>query len=158
MAIEMRRLKAADEIAWRELWRGYQAFYRISLSEEVASLTFGRILDPGEPIIGLVALEDARVVGFAHAIVMRSTWAVAPSVYLSDLFVAAGAKRSGAGRGLIEAVYAEADAIRAGQVWWLTHETNGRARALYDKLAHRSGHIQYVRFPKGPQPGGENDP
>jgi GNAT superfamily N-acetyltransferase len=158
MAIEIRRLEAADETAWRELWRGYQVFYRTSVPENVSSLTFQRILDPLEPVIGLLAVDVARPIGFAHAIVMLSTWSATRSVYLSDLFVATGAKRSGAGRALIEAVYAEADAIGAGQIWWLTHETNARARALYDKVGHRTGHIHYARYLKGPQPGGENDP
>jgi hypothetical protein len=28
-------------------------------------------------------------------------------------------------------------------VWWLTHETNEAARALYERIAKRSGFIQY---------------
>lgn len=158
MTIATRRLEAADEAAWRVLWHGYQAFYRASIVDDVTSLTFQRIVDPREPIIGLAAVQGARLVGFAHAILTLSTWSREPTVYLSDLFVATGAKRLGAGRRLIEAVYAEADSVGAGQVWWLTHASNARARCLYDNLAHRSGHIHYARYLKGPQPGGENDP
>ena len=109
-------------------------------------------------IIGFVADHDANLLGFAHAIVSRSTWSAAPTLYLADLFVATGAKRSGIGAQLINAVYAEADAIGASQVWWLTHEANARARGHYDKVAHRSGHVHYARYARGPRPGGENDP
>ena len=31
----------------------------------------------------------------------------------------------------------------ARAVYWLTHETNTTARALYDKLANNAGFIQY---------------
>ena len=154
----IRRLQAGDERGWRELWGGYQAFYRAAIPAEVTALTFGRLLDHGGPFIGLVAEDGARLQGLAHAVVTWSTWSASPSVYLNDLFVAAGAKRSGVGRKLVEAVYAEADRLGASQTWWLTHETNSRACVLYDKIAHRTGHIHYARDRKGPRPGGENDP
>jgi hypothetical protein len=35
---------------------------------------------------------------------------------------------------------AEAGATR---VYWMTHESNARARSLYDKIATRSGFIHY---------------
>ncbi|WP_410704852.1 GNAT family N-acetyltransferase [Chryseobacterium sp. SIMBA_029] len=31
----------------------------------------------------------------------------------------------------------------AGRLYWMTHETNERARRLYDHIAERSGFIQY---------------
>jgi ribosomal protein S18 acetylase RimI-like enzyme len=42
----------------------------------------------------------------------------------------------------------EERARRAGasRVYWLTHESNAAARALYDKLAERSGFIQYRKL------------
>jgi len=42
-------------------------------------------------------------------------------------------------------VYDRAQAEGASRVYWLTHETNTSAQALYDKLAARSGFIQYRR-------------
>jgi GNAT superfamily N-acetyltransferase len=46
-------------------------------------------------------------------------------------------------RALIEAVYGKAKTAGASRVYWLTHETNKTAQALYDKVAARSGFIQY---------------
>jgi hypothetical protein len=46
---------------------------------------------------------------------------------------------------LIEAVYACADELGAERVYWLTHETNTTARQLYDRVATRTGFIQYRR-------------
>jgi GNAT superfamily N-acetyltransferase len=47
------------------------------------------------------------------------------------------------GRALIEAVYAAASAAGSSRVYWQTHETNGVARTLYDKVAAYSGFIVY---------------
>jgi len=33
----------------------------------------------------------------------------------------------------------------ASRVYWLTHESNATARALYDKLAENLGFIQYCK-------------
>jgi len=52
-------------------------------------------------------------------------------------------RKLGLGRALIEAVEQEARAAGASRVYWLTHESNAVARALYDKLAESPGFIQY---------------
>jgi ribosomal protein S18 acetylase RimI-like enzyme len=52
-------------------------------------------------------------------------------------------RNRGIGRALIEAVYAEATARGASRVYWLTHETNATGIALYEKLATRTGFIQF---------------
>jgi GNAT superfamily N-acetyltransferase len=74
-----------------------------------------------------------------------ATWATTDYCYLEDLFTAPAARGKGVGRALIEAVYARADQLQCARVYWLTHETNTTARALYDKLARHAGFIQYRR-------------
>jgi GNAT superfamily N-acetyltransferase len=69
-----------------------------------------------------------------------------PYCYLQDLFTAEGARGRGVGRALIEAVCDAARDAGASRVHWLTHETNTDARALYDRVAERSGFIQYRRL------------
>jgi GNAT superfamily N-acetyltransferase len=49
----------------------------------------------------------------------------------------------GVGRALIEHVYAEAHRAKSPRVYWLTHQTNADAMLLYDRIADRSGFIQY---------------
>ena len=53
---------------------------------------------------------------------------------------------SGAGRALIAAVESEARKAGASRLHWLTKEDNHSARALYDKMADRSGFIQYRKL------------
>ena len=56
---------------------------------------------------------------------------------------AAAERGQGIGRALIEAVYAHAKKAGSERVYWMTHESNAQARTLYDKIADRSGFIQY---------------
>jgi hypothetical protein len=44
---------------------------------------------------------------------------------------------------LIEHVYDAARRADCSRVYWLTHETNKDAMILYDRIADRSGFIQY---------------
>ena len=145
MSISVRQLEAGDKSAWQPLWSGYQDFYRVSLSPEVTEATWRRILDPSEPVLGLGAIVDSRLTGFAHCLFHRSTWMVADTCYLQDLYVEPQSRGKGVARRLIEAVYAHADAACAGQVYWLTHHTNTAARLLYDRVATNAGFIVYER-------------
>ncbi|PCE33169.1 GNAT family N-acetyltransferase [Burkholderia ubonensis] len=142
--IAIRPLAAADEAAWRPLWRAYQQFYGTALSDAVFATTWARLMDPAEPMFVLGAFDDAGVlVGIVHALFHRSCWTEGPYCYLQDLYTAADARGRGAGGALIEAVYARAREAGASRVYWLTRETNTTARALYDRLANNAGFIQY---------------
>jgi GNAT superfamily N-acetyltransferase len=132
-----------DRDAWEPLWQGYQTFYKVSLDPAVTELTWRRFHDPYEPVHALGAALDGRLVGIAHYIFHRSTWVTSSYCYLNDLFTAPEARGQGAGRALIEAVYAAAHEAGASRVYWLTHETNAEAMALYNKVADRSGFVQY---------------
>ena len=141
----IRPLAAADKTAWLKLWAGYLEFYKTSLAPDVTEAAFARLTGGDDAMFGLVAEQDGRIVGIAHGILHRSTWAKGKYLYLNDLFVAPDVRGSGAGRALIEAVYARADAIGAERVYWLTHETNATARRLYDTLAFTDGFLEYRR-------------
>jgi len=141
--IHIRPLSPEDRQAWEPLWQGYLTFYKSTLPAEVTDTTWRRLNDPAEPMHGLAAILDGRMVGIVHSIYHRSTWTTGNYCYLQDLFTAEEARGRGVGRALIEAVYAQAQAAGASRVYWLTHETNTAAQALYDKVASRSGFIQY---------------
>jgi len=144
--IAVRPLARADRAQWESLWRGYLAFYESSVPDEVTGLTFQRFFDAAEPMHALVAEHGGEIVGIVHYIFHRSTWTKGPYCYLQDLFTAQHARGGGVGRKLIEAVYERAKAAGGSRVYWLTQEDNATARALYDKLAERSGFIQYRKI------------
>jgi GNAT superfamily N-acetyltransferase len=144
--IEIRPLRPDERDAWEPLWQGYLTFYESSLAPEVTAETWRRLHDPSEPMHVLGAFLGGRLVGIVHYLFHRTTWAIGDYCYLQDLFTGPEARGKGAGRGLIEAVVERAKAAGASRVYWLTHETNATARALYDQVADRSGFIQYRRI------------
>ena len=148
-SVIVRPVEKTDLAAWRPLWDGYNAFYgragETALPEEVTRTTWQRFFDPGEPGFALVADDNDSLLGLVHYLFHRSTSRIAPTCYLQDLFTAEQARGKGAGRALIEAV-CEARKAGAGRVYWLTHESNATARALYDKVADRPGFIQYRKM------------
>ena len=128
---------------WVPLWRGYQAFYKTDIPPSVSDVTWSRLLDPAEPMGGAMAWQGDQAIGLVHHIQHRSCWTVGDYCYLQDLFVAETARGTGAGRKLIQYVYDHAKAQGCSRVYWLTHETNIEAMKLYDRIAARSGFIQY---------------
>ncbi len=144
--VEIRKLSAADHDAWLPLWRGYQAFYKVDIAPSVSTLTFGRLTGGTEPMGGALAWSNGEAVGLVHHIEHRSCWTAANYVYLQDLYVAETVRGSGIGRRLIEYVYAMAATHGLNRVHWLTHESNVEAMKLYDRIADKSGFVQYRKL------------
>lgn len=140
--IVVRPLASGDEAAWRPLWAGYLEFYRSSLDERTTAATFERLLHDGR-FFCFVAEDAGALKGFVHCVVHPATWSTRDYCYLEDLFVTQSFRGSGIGRTLIEAVYSEARKRDIDRVYWLTHESNATARALYDQLASFDGFVQY---------------
>lgn len=134
---------ASDREAWLPLWRGYQAFYRVDIPQATTECTWNRFLDPGEPMFGALARLDGKAVGMVHWIMHRSCWTEGDYCYLQDLFADLSVRGRGVGRQLIEHVYGEAARAGCARVYWLTHESNEQAMQLYDRIAERSGFVQY---------------
>ena len=143
---DIRPLRREDEAAWRRLWRDYLTFYATTLPEEVYATSFGRLVDPAvADYRGLLAWSDGVPVGLAHVIFHRHGWQIEDICYLQDLYVDPATRGTGAGRALIEAVYALADANGTPKVYWLTQEFNTKARTLYDRVGRATAFIKYVR-------------
>ncbi len=136
----------ADHLAWLDLWRGYQSFYKVNIDAATTAVTWQRLLDDAEPMWCAVAQVDGKPVGLVHYLTHRSTWTVGDYCYLQDLFVEPGRRAQGIGRLLILHVYERAGAMGCSRVWWLTQETNSDAMKLYDQVADRSGFVQYRRM------------
>ncbi len=143
MHIAVRKLVPTDRPQWEPLWAGYLAFYQADLAGAVTDTTWARFHDDAEPMYAYGAFDGARMVGIAHLILHRSCWSEAPYCYLQDLFVAGDARGHGIGRTLIEHVRVVAQAKGASRLHWLTQESNTVAMALYDRVAAKSGFVQY---------------
>ncbi|MCO6388142.1 GNAT family N-acetyltransferase [Aliihoeflea sp. 40Bstr573] len=144
--VTVRDLTRDDQADWKRLWTGYLAFYRTELPEEVYETTWRRLFTPGEfEPRAMLAIADGRAVGLVHFLQHRTCWSTANNLYLQDLYAAPDMRGKGVGRALIEAVYAKADAAGIRNVYWMTEEDNTVDRQLYDRVARRTGFIEYDR-------------
>ncbi len=140
--ITVRSLTRADESHWRRLWTAYLRFYGAEVAQEVYETTFERLLSGEEPQWGLMAEREGQPVGLVHYIYHRHNWKIENVCYLQDLYVDEDARGTGAGRALIEAVYAAADRRGAPSVYWLTQDCNAEARKRYDRIGQEAAFIK----------------
>jgi GNAT superfamily N-acetyltransferase len=137
-------LSTSDSTDWLELWQGYLTFYLAEIDQPTTEATFDRLTTPGSGLNAAIARDEGgRAVGIVHWLTHPATWTTANYCYLEDLFVSASARGTGTGRALIEHVRAWAEQNGSTKVYWLTEETNAVARALYDRIATKSGFTQY---------------
>lgn len=141
--MNIRLAQTTDFTQWLPLWKKYQVFYKTEIPDAVTGQTWARFISNEEPMHCAVAEIDGTLVGFVHYIDHRSCWTQGDYVYLQDLFTESTVRGKGIGRALIEHVYAYAAREKAARVWWLTHDSNHQAMGLYDRMADKSGFIQY---------------
>ena len=96
--VQIRPVDEDEREAWNPLWAAYLAFYKTALTQDVSDLAWMRFHDPDEPMFALGGYIDGKLVGFAHYLFHRSTWAPHRYCYLEDLFVAETARGRGVGR------------------------------------------------------------
>ena len=146
MSVQVRRIAAGDESAWRGLWEQYNQFYKRTVPDKNTSTTFSRFLDNDVRMYGAVAVDSSdsdKIIGFVHWYPHCSTSEIGEVVYLHDLFVDPSARNKGTGRALIEHVYEHARGMKAEAVYWHTQYFNHRAQLLYTKVADRTDFVMY---------------
>lgn len=143
-SIDTRPLAQQDHADWRRLWTAYLTFYETTLPESIYELTWKRLFTEGEfEPKGFIARVDGEAVGLVHYLYHRTCWSEANNCYLQDLFSAPEARGKGVGAALIAAVQEEAGTLGIKNVYWMTKEDNATARRLYDRVARRTGFIEY---------------
>jgi GNAT superfamily N-acetyltransferase len=145
-AVTIRPLTAADNAAWRQLWTAYLDFYETSVSEQVYSTAFARLISgTAHEYQGFVAEVDGEIVGLAHFLFHRFMWSVEDTCYLMDLFTAPHLRGKGVARALINAVHAEAKRNGIPMTYWNTQDNNYKGRMLYDQLATKVPFVTYEK-------------
>lgn len=145
--VVIRAPRATDRADWERLFRGYIAFYKASVADDVIDATWQRFLatDGSFHVCRLAVDANDRPIGLAHILFHPSTWTKTVYCYLEDLFVDPEIRAKGVGRALIDETYRLADERKATRVYWATQEFNYRARGLYDQVATKSPFVQYRR-------------
>ena len=144
MTIKIIQLKTNLYPTWLELWQAYQLFYQVNLTDEVNQNTWDKLTNlKYANVYGFAAFIEEEMVGIVHVIEHESCWTLQPYAYLQDLYTSTHARGKGVARALIQKVYEVAQSRHCDRVYWLTHQNNETAQHLYDKVARRTGFIQY---------------
>ena len=141
MTLAIAPLAPGDRAEWEVLARGYKAFYETVELDERYDETWRQLI-AGERLHGLGARLDGQLAGIAHFLFHPQTWS-ADACYHQDLFTAEEARARGIASALIDAVADAARAQGAVKYYWLTRDSNERARALYDRIARFKGFLRY---------------
>jgi GNAT superfamily N-acetyltransferase len=146
MSVKIRRTILEDRDAWGSMWKGYQNYYEVDLSETTEN-TWQRMMEPNDDGPFCLVCEDdtGELIGFTTYVFHLHTWRPEPRCYFIDLYSTPKIRRKGIGRALIEAVYEKADKHGCCQVYWLTQDFNEAGRRLYDKVAKLTPFIKYQR-------------
>lgn len=135
------KLEREDRAAWEHLFGAYLGFYQTSMDDAGYDRAW-QAFQRDDTLHALGARSGGTLVGIVHFLEHPSTTA-AEVCYLQDLFTAPEVRGQGVGRALIAAVVESAKSRGCSRVYWVTHESNTVARALYDKVALNSGFVRY---------------
>jgi GNAT superfamily N-acetyltransferase len=128
------------------LMRGYCDFYEVApRDEDLLKLSRALIADPAREGMQLLARDESgRAIGFATIFWTWSTTRAARIGVMNDLFVAQGARGTGAADTLVAACLERCRAHGAAKLAWRTALDNHRAQAVYDRIGgQRSQWLDY---------------
>ena len=121
-----------DELAG--LFDQYRVFYQQDSDVETCRSYLADRLEKNQSIIFAARSDTGGLVGFTQLYPSFCSVELSPILYLYDLFVDPGARRSGVARALMDAAKQFAEDFGAGWLQLETAVTNTQAQALYEDL------------------------
>jgi hypothetical protein len=95
----VRPIRADERADWEPLWKGYQAFYKVVISDQTTAATWARLHDPAEPMEVLGAYLDERLCGIVHYLFHRSCWTTGDAQSWARARADPGGRGQSTGRG-----------------------------------------------------------
>lgn len=142
MPLAIQRVTAAELDAVVPLFDAYRQFYEQPSDLPRARAWLEQRLQRDESVI-LLASDDGRAVGFTQLYPMFSSVRTGRLWILNDLYVDANARRSGAGRALLDAAATFAREDGAVGIVLETTRDNDTARALYRAAGWEEAQTQW---------------
>lgn len=144
----LRAPTAADQEAWRNLYRQFAEHYTVAVRAEHQDLVWSWVMDPDHPLNCLLAVApNGDLHGLAHYRAFTRPLAGSVGCFLDDLLVDEGVRGSGAADALLHGLRQ----IAADNGWtvirWITADDNHRARSVYDEFAVRTMWVTYDMTP-----------
>lgn len=95
----------------------------------------------------LVVETNGKLVGIATYYEIYSTFIAKPGIWLDDLFVYAGYRKSGAGKALIKSLCRIAKEQGCGRIDWIVARDNSNGRQFYEAVgAHIFEEVRHSRL------------
>lgn len=142
--ITTRRATLDDLDGIAPLFDAYRQFYQQPPDLALARNYIQERMQHGESVIFVAADSAGRLVGFTQLYPTFCSVRAAPTFVLYDLFVAPGARGTGAGRALMQAAEAYAASTGAARLELSTAKTNAIAQALYESQGWARDEAFYV--------------
>ena len=143
MTITVSEPSEAERSAWRRLFDGYAAFYKVPMNDVIAGRVWSWIHDPTHSVEGVVARRGSEIVGLTHFRAMPSPLRGVEIGFLDDLFVDPAGRGARIGEALIAHVVGTAKTRGWPRIRWITGDDNYRARTLYDRVAKKTAWNTY---------------
>ncbi|MFC1795972.1 GNAT family N-acetyltransferase [Pseudomonadota bacterium] len=135
MNIFQAKTEQLDELAG--LFDQYRIFYEQDSDRVACRYFLQERLQKNESVIFAARSDSRELIGFTQLYCSFCSVEMKPLVYLYDLFVIPGARRSGVARALMAAAKQFAQDHGAGRLQLETAITNTQAQALYEDLGWR---------------------
>jgi len=135
-AVSIRLAAPGDLVAVAALFDAYRQFYEQPADAALALQFIGERMRRQESVILVAQAADAQgsIVGFCQLYPSFCSVIAQPIYTLYDLFVAPEARKTGAGRALMQAAHEHARQNGFARLDLSTARTNHKAQALYESL------------------------
>jgi len=135
--VTVRTATSADGETLLRLMEGLAAYEKLTPPDDAAKERFRAHLAEGARFEAVLAEVAGEAVGYALYFESYSTFRANPKLYMEDIFVEPGHRKSGTGFALFKAVVQEADRRGCVAVEWQVLDWNQLAIDFYERLGGR---------------------
>jgi GNAT superfamily N-acetyltransferase len=134
----IREIHSKDKKQWEKLYKGYAAFYKVEMNNQILQTVWDWLNDKNHELKGIGYEIDGKIVGLAHYRKLLSPLKGKYIGYLDDIFVDQEYRGQKIGKKLLDKIKEISKANGWNLVRWQTDEDNFTAKKLYDKVAMKT--------------------
>lgn len=141
----VRSFKQSDLDFWIACWDDYDDDDATRPSKNILLRSWHILLSDNPTMLGFMLEDKAtqKPIGFLHAIPHPSTWHDKDVCYVEDAYIIPEYRNSSGFLVLYNEFINTAKNMGYERVYWITRETNHRARRLYTRISEETNWIRY---------------